>query len=97
MNTYEVRTQDGGGLLGMFTGNKAEALYDLATGTVSLTEVGDDLETPMATAIQVDPLLPRPLVLVILDEQYQEVHREEVPEQGELPEGVTAGVEPEDG
>lgn len=80
MNTYEIRTQDGEGLCGIVTERAVQAKRNLSRGIVSLWATSDPAQG--YAAVGYDPLAPGPLVLVVLDMEGNEVHREEVPEIG---------------
>lgn len=84
MNTYEVRTQDGDGIVGIATDGTAKARLDRATGRLTVGETdkaGRFKAAGLRGEVGYDPLAVPP-VLVVLDEQGREVHREEVPEVG---------------
>lgn len=95
MNTYEVRSQEGEGLVGIATDGDAKAVLDRHTGTLTVGEtdsLGRFKAQGLRGSIGYDPLAPVP-VLVVLDGEGREVHRAEVPEQGDAPEGETLGVD----
>lgn len=84
MNTYEVRTQDGDGIVGIATDGTAKARLDRGTGTLTVGETdkaGRFKPKGLRGEVGYDPLAVPP-VLVVLDERGREVHREEVPEVG---------------
>jgi len=80
VTTYEIRTQDGEGICGIVTERAVQAKRNLSRGIVSLWATSDPAQG--YAAVGYDPLAPGPLVLVVLDDQGREVHREEVPEIG---------------